>query len=256
MNTNTAVINSFRQRILNRERLIGFWSLMTSTVTVEIAGLTDFDWLVLDGEHSPTSIPHLMAQLQTLNGNQVAAVGRPAENSPALIKQFLDIGFYNLLIPFIESADQARQAVLATRYPPEGIRGVAGQHRSNRFGTVAHYNENINEQICVLLQIETMAGVQALDEILQVEGVDGIFIGPSDLAAACGHLGNPSHPEVQATIRDIHERAQAAGKATGILAPVQADAQRYIEWGVNFVAVGTDLGLYKQALFQLRDNFR
>lgn len=250
------VINPFRQRILDRERLIGFWSLMTSTTTVEIAGLTDYAWILLDGEHSPTSVPDLMAQLQTLNGNPIAAVGRPAENNPVLIKQYLDIGFYNLLIPFIESAEQARQAVSATRYPPVGIRGVAGQHRSNRFGTVAGYNENINQQICVLLQIETREGVAALDEILHVDGVDGIFVGPSDMAAACGHLGNPSHPEVQAVIRDVHERAQAAGKATGILAPVPADARRYLEWGFNFVAVGTDVGLFKQAVFQLREDFR
>ena len=248
--------NEFREKILAREQLIGFWNCLTGSVTMEIAGLAGYDWLLLDSEHSPTSLPLLMAQLQTLNGSPSATVGRPAENNPVMIKQLLDIGFYNLLIPFIESADDARKAVLATRYPPQGIRGVAGAHRSNLYGSIPNYNQVINDSICVLLQIESVPGINAYDEILAVDGVDGIFIGPSDLSAALGHLGNPNHPDVQRVIRDLHDRAQAAGKATGILAPIQADAKRYLEWGFNFVAVGTDLGLYKQAVFGLRDVFR
>jgi len=250
------VLNGFRQRILDREQLIGFWNCLTGSVTMEIAGLAGYDWLLLDSEHSPTSLPLLMAQLQTLNGSTAATVGRPAENNPVMIKQLLDIGFYNLLIPFIESADDARKAVSATRYPPHGIRGVAGAHRSNRYGSIANYNQVINDSICVLLQIESVKGIEAFDDILAVEGVDGIFIGPSDLSAALGHLGNPNHPDVQRVIRDLHDRAQAAGKSTGILAPIQADAKRYLEWGFNFVAVGTDLGVFKQAVFGLRDAFR
>lgn len=250
------VINEFRQKILARETMIGFWSNMTSSVTIEIAGLADYDWILLDGEHAPTSLPLLMAQLQTLNGCSASVVGRPAENNAVIIKQLLDIGFYNLLIPFVESGDDARKAVSATRYPPQGIRGVAGAHRSNRYGTIANYNEVINDNVCVLLQIESVPGIEAFDEIVAVEGVDGIFIGPSDLSAALGHLGNPNHPDVQRTIRDLHDRAQAAGKATGILAPIEADAKRYLEWGFNFVAVGTDLGIFKQAVFNLRDAFR
>lgn len=247
--------NAFRQKLLQRERLIGFWSSMTNSTTVEIAGLAGYDWLLLDGEHAPTSLPLLAAQLQALNGAPVATVGRPAENNAVMIKQLLDLGFYNLLIPFVESAEDARRAVAATRYPPHGIRGVAGLHRSNRYGTVVDYNQTINDSIGVLLQIESLAGIEAFDGIIEVEGVDGIFIGPSDLSAALGHLGNPGHPEVQAVIRDLHERAQAAGKATGILAPVQADARRYIDWGFNFVAVGTDIGVFKQAVFGLREAF-
>ena len=252
----TEVLNEFRQRILAREQLIGFWSNMTNSVTIEIAGLADYDWLLLDSEHAPTSLPLLMGQLQALNGCTAGVVGRPAENNAVMIKQLLDIGFYNLLIPFVESGDDARRAVSATRYPPHGIRGVAGAHRSNRYGTIANYNEVINDSICVLLQIESQAGIDAFDDIVAVEGVDGIFIGPSDLSAALGHLGNPNHPDVQRVIRDLHDRAQAAGKATGILAPIQADAKRYLEWGFNFVAVGTDLGIFKQAVFGLRDAFR
>lgn len=256
MAVSSSMSNAFRRQLLERERLIGFWSTMTNSTTVEIAGLAGYDWLLIDGEHSPTSLPLMVAQLQALKGEAVAPVGRPAENNPVMIKQLLDIGFHNLLIPFIESAEDARQAVAATRYPPHGIRGVAGMHRSNRYGTVADYNQSINDNIAVLLQIESRPGIDAFDEIVAVEGVDGIFIGPSDLSAALGHLGNPGHPEVQEVIRDLHERAQAKGKATGILAPVQADAQRYLEWGFNFVAVGTDLGVFKQAVFGLREAFR
>jgi len=160
-----------------------------------------------------------------------------------------------LLIPFIESADDARRAVAATRYPPQGIRGVAGAQRSNRYGTVPDYLNTINDNICVLLQIESRAGVDAVDEIAAVEGVDGIFIGPSDLAAGLGHIGNPGHPEVQEVIRHLHDRITAHGKAVGTLAPVEADARRYLDMGMHFVAVGTDLGVFKQATFALREAF-
>ncbi|ANY15811.1 2-dehydro-3-deoxyglucarate aldolase [Bordetella pseudohinzii] len=247
--------NRFRQRILARERLIGFWLSMPSHLSAELAGLADFDWLLLDGEHAPNEIPLFVQQLQSLQASQSAPVGRPAWNDPVEIKRMLDIGFYNLLIPFIESEAQARQAVAATRYPPQGMRGVAGLHRSNRYGTVPDYLHTINDNICVLLQIESRPGIEAVDDIAAVEGVDGVFIGPSDLAAALGHLGNPGHPEVQETIRHLYQRVNAAGKAVGILAPAAADARRYLDMGMHFVAVGTDIGVFKQAVFGLREAF-
>lgn len=256
MTVSSSMWNTFRQRLHGRERLIGFWSSMTNSTTVEIAGLAGYDWLLLDGEHAPTSLPLMAAQLQALNGSPVAIVGRPAENNVVMIKQLLDVGFYNLLIPFVESGDDARKAVAATRYPPEGIRGVAGLHRSNRYGTLAGYNESVNDNISVIVQIESRAGIEAFDDIVAVDGVDGIFIGPSDLSASLGHLGNPNHPDVQRVIRDLHERTQAHGKATGILAPIQDDARRYLDWGFHFVAVGTDMGVFKQAVFSLREAFR
>jgi 2-dehydro-3-deoxyglucarate aldolase len=248
--------NRFRQRILARERLIGFWLSMASHITAELSGLAGYDWLLLDGEHSPNDVPMFLQQLQALQGSDAAAVGRPTVNDPVEIKRLLDIGFYNLLIPFIESAEEARRAVAATRYPPQGMRGVAGLQRSNRYGTVPGYLEKINDNICVLLQIESRAGIAAVDEIAAVEGVDGVFIGPSDLAAALGHLGNPGHPDVQQVIRHLHERVSAQGKAVGILAPVIDDARRYLDMGMHFVAVGTDLGVFKQATFALRETFR
>jgi 2-dehydro-3-deoxyglucarate aldolase len=247
--------NRFRQRILARERLIGFWMCMSNHITAEMAGLANFDWLLVDGEHSPNEIPLMLQQLQALQGSASAVVGRPSWNDPVEIKRMLDIGFYNLLIPFIETAEQARLAVEATRYPPQGIRGVSGLQRSNRYATEPDYLTTINDNICVLLQIESRAGVEAVDEIAAVDGVDGVFIGPSDLAAGLGHLGNPGHPEVQEAIRYLYERISAHGKAVGTLAPVAADARRYLDMGMHFVAVGTDLGLFKQSVFGLKDAF-
>ncbi|SAI56333.1 alpha-dehydro-beta-deoxy-D-glucarate aldolase [Bordetella ansorpii] len=247
--------NRFRQRILARERQIGLWMSLTSHITAEVASLANFDWMLFDGEHSPNDIPLFVQQLQAVQGSASAAVGRPSWNDPVEIKRMLDIGFYNLLIPFVESEDDARRAVAATRYPPAGIRGVAGLQRSNRYGTVPDYLRDVNDNICVLVQIESRAGVDAVDQIAAVEGVDGVFIGPSDLAAALGHLGNPGHPEVQDAIKHLHARITAQGKAVGILAPVAADARRYLDMGMHFVSVGTDLTLFKQAVFNLREAF-
>jgi 2-keto-3-deoxy-L-rhamnonate aldolase RhmA len=170
-------------------------------------------------------------------------VCRPESLNPVLMKRLLDIGFYNFLIPFIETREQAELAVASTRYPPAGIRGVSVAQRSNRYGTVPDYLQTINDHICLMLQIESRAGVDAVDAIASVDGVDAVFIGPSDLSAAYGHLGNPGHPEVQQVIRHIVERVRAHGKAVSILTPVRADAQRYLELGIQVVAVGSDLGL-------------
>jgi 2-dehydro-3-deoxyglucarate aldolase len=155
----------------------------------------------------------------------------------------------------VESVDEARRAVAATRYPPKGIRGVSVSQRSNRFGSVPDYFAGIDEQICVLVQIESRKGLQAATEIASVEGVDGVFVGPSDLAAALGHLGNANHPEVQQAIAAAFEAVKAVGKPLGILAPVEADARRYLEMGARFVAVGSDLGIFRSATQQLRDRF-
>ena len=180
---------------------------------------------------------------------------RPPWNDTVIIKRLLDAGFYNFLIPYVESAEEARRAVAATRYPPAGVRGVSVSQRQNRYGTVPDYLKSINENIALMVQIESSAGLAAVDAIAAVDGVDGIFVGPSDLAAAMGHLGNAAQPDVQRAIRHIFERARAAGKASGILAPVEADARRYIEWGAEFVAVGSDLGLFRSATQALRDKF-
>jgi 2-dehydro-3-deoxyglucarate aldolase len=248
--------NTFRQGILSGKRLIGCWCSLANPITTEILGLAGFDWLLLDAEHAPNDVLTLIPQLMALKDSSSAPVVRPPFNDAVIIKRLLDAGFYNFLIPFVESAEQARRAVAATRYPPAGIRGVSVAQRSNLYGTVPDYFTTVNDQICVIVQIESRAGLENLDGICAVEGVDGIFIGPSDLAATLGHLGDAGHGEVQKAIRDIFVCARRHGRTVGILAPVEADARRYLEQGARFVAVGSDQALFRAATQALRDRFR
>ena len=255
MKAYTGIPNTFRHDLLAGKTLIGCWCSLGSPITTEVIGLAGFDWLLLDAEHAPNDVLSLIPQLMALKDSSSAPVVRPPWNDAVVIKRLLDAGFYNFLIPFVESADDARRAVAATRYPPHGIRGVSVSHRSNRYGTVPEYMQVINDNISVMVQVESRAGIEALDEICAVPGVDGIFIGPSDLAAGYGHLGQPSHPEVQAAMARVFECARQHGKPVGILAPVDADARRYLELGASFVAVGSDLGVFRQATQALRAKF-
>ena len=247
--------NTFKRRLLAGETLIGCWCSLANPITTEVLGIAGFDWLLLDGEHSPNDVRTFIPQLMALKDSASAPIVRPSWNETVEIKRLLDAGFYNFLVPFVQTADDARRAVAATRYPPAGVRGVSVSQRSNRFGTVADYFRDVNAQICVLVQIESRAGLAAAAEIAAVDGVDGIFVGPSDLAAAFGHLGAPDHPSVQSAIAEIFAIAKAAGKPSGILAPVEADARRYLAMGAGFVAVGSDLGVFRNATQQLRDRF-
>jgi 2-dehydro-3-deoxyglucarate aldolase len=247
--------NQFRQDLIAGKRLIGCWSALGSPITTEMLGLAGFDWILLDSEHAPNDVLSLIPQLMALKDSPSAPVVRPAWNDTVQIKRLLDVGFYNFLIPFVQSAAEARAAVSATRYPPEGVRGVSVATRSNRYGTVKDYLKLINDNILVMVQIENQAGVDAIEDIAAVEGVDLLFIGPSDLAAALGHIGNPSHPDVQAAMKLVFNAAARHGKATGILAPVEADARRYLDMGVSFVAVGSDVGAFRGATQALRDKF-
>jgi len=251
----SAFPNRFRQDLIAGKRLIGCWSSLASPITAEILGLAGFDWLLLDGEHSPNDVLSFVPQLMALKDSASAPVVRPQWNDTVEIKRLLDAGFYNFLIPFIQSADEAERAVAATRYPPQGVRGVSVAQRSNRYSTVPDYFKIINDNITVMVQIENQVGVEAIDAICRVAGVDGIFIGPSDLAATYGHLGNPAHADVQAAMQTVFESAKANGKPVGILAPAEADARRYLEMGASFVAVGSDLGVFRAATQALRDKY-
>ncbi len=250
------VPNTFRADLIAKKRLIGCWCSLANPISTEVLGVAGFDWLLLDAEHSPNDVISLIPQLMALKDSVSAPVVRPPWNEPVIIKRLLDAGFYNFLIPFVESAEQARAAVAATRYPPQGIRGISVSQRNNRYGTVPNYFATINQNISVIVQIENRAGVDAVDEIAQVDGVDGILVGPGDLSAALGHLGNPGHPDVQKVIKHLFERIAANGKAGGTLAPAEADARRYMEWGATFVAVGSDLGVFRGATQALRDKFK
>ena len=247
--------NSFKRDLLAGKRLIGCWSSLANAITTEVLGVAGFDWILLDGEHSPNDVGTFIPQLMALKDSPSAPVVRPTSNNEVEMKRLLDAGFYNFLVPFVESADEALQAVGATRYPPQGVRGVSVSQRSNRYGTVADYFKSINDHICVMVQIESRAGVAAAREIAAVDGVDCIFVGPSDLAAALGHLGHAGHPEVQQAIAAVFADAKACGKPVGILAPVDADARRYIEMGATFVGVGSDLGVFRAATQALRDRY-
>lgn len=247
--------NGFRQNLAARKRLIGCWCALGSPITTEVLGLAGFDWLLLDSEHGPNDVLSLVPQLMALKDSPSAPVVRPHWNDGVVVKRLLDVGFFNFLFPFIQSADEARRAVASTRYPPEGTRGVAVTHRSNRYGTVEGYQDIINDNISIVVQIESRAAVDAVDEIAAVPGVDGLFIGPSDLAADLGHRGDPKHEDVQAAMLRIFRAAAACGKTAGILAPIEADARRYMELGATMVAVGSDVTVLRDGTRSLRNTY-
>jgi 2-dehydro-3-deoxyglucarate aldolase len=251
----SAIPNAFRRDLRAGKRLIGCWVSLTSPITAEILGLAGFDWLLIDGEHAPNDIGTFVLQLMALKDSASAPVVRPQSNDAVLVKRLLDAGFANFLIPMVDTADDARRAVAATRYPPAGVRGVSVSMRGNRYGTVGDYQQVANDNVAVAVQIETPTAVANVEAICEVEGVDAVFIGPSDLAAGYGHLGQASHPHVQAAMRTVIETASAVGVPVGILAPVEADARRYLDMGVTMVAVGSDQGVFRSATQQLRDKF-
>ncbi len=248
--------NEFKRALAAGRPQIGLWSSLCSNVVAEVIGGCGFDWILVDTEHSPNEVPNVLSQLQALAVGTATPIVRPAWNDPVLIKRFLDIGATGLLIPFVQNADEARKAVAATRYPPDGIRGVATSTRAGRFGRTKAYLQKANDEICVLVQVETKTALDNLEAIAAVKGVDGVFIGPSDLAAALGHLGDPGHAEVQAAISDAVKRLKASGKAAGILTSSEADARRYLAEGYTFVAVGSDIGLLARAGEALAAKFR
>ena len=239
------------------ETQIGLWLALADAYSAELCGGSGFDWLLIDGEHAPNDVRSVTAQLQALQGSPSHAVVRLPVGDPVLVKQYLDVGARTLLIPMIDTAQQAQQMVAATRYPPEGIRGVgAALARASRFGRNPAYLKEANGQVCLLLQVETVAGLTALDEIAAVSGVDGVFIGPADLAASFGSLGQPGHPDVQAAIREAAQRIRRAGKAAGILSTDETQARTYLEWGYTFVAVGTDVTLLARETSALAARFK
>ena len=229
---------------------------MSSPIGAEILGQAGFDWLLIDGEHSANDFKDFMLQLMALKDSASAPVVRPQWSEPVIVKRLMDLGFYNFLFPFIETEEQAKAIVAATRYPPDGIRGVALLQRGNKYGYIADYPEKINENVSVLVQIESLQGLENVEAIAKVEGVDGLFIGPSDLSVAMGHFCQPMHPEVQEAMQRIIAAGKAAGKSVGIIAAVEEQARMYLEMGVNFVAVGADLGILKNATLELRKKFK
>ena len=248
--------NTFKHAIKAGRLQVGLWSQLTSNIAVEVVAGSGFDWLVLDTEHAPNELPMIQDQLQAARGGTAHPVVRVPWNDMVAIKRYLDIGAQTLLIPYIETAEQARDAVTFTRYPPKGLRGYSAAPRASLFGRVADYAKICEDELCVLLQVETRLGLDNIERIAAVEGVDGLFIGPGDLSAALGHVGNPKHPEAQAAIEDAIRRIRACGKPAGILTADETLAHHYIDLGCVFTAVGSDLGILARMSEQLAARFK
>ncbi len=235
------VENSFKKALKEEQIQYGFWLGLANAYCAEICAGSGFDWLLIDGEHAPNDLKSILAQLQAVAPYPSHPIVRPAEGTTAGIKQLLDIGARSLLIPMIESAQQARSMVSAIHYPPQGVRGVGtALARAANWNRIPDYLQRANDEICLLLQLESRKGINALDDILTVEGVDGLFIGPADLAADLGYIGQPGHPEVKKIVEDALQRIRAAGKAPGILATDPVLINHYRDCGALFIAVGVD----------------
>ena len=234
--------NPFKEALAKGERQIGCWMSFADGQIAEIMGTCGFDWLVIDGEHAPNDIRSIRDQLIALTASPSHPVVRVPVGETWMIKQVLDAGAQTVLVPIVESADQARELVRACHYPPKGVRGVgATAARATMFGSVSEYIQTADQEVCLLVQVENRAGIDALDEILQVEGIDGVFIGPADLSTDMGHQGNSAHPEVRAAIADAITRIKAAGIAPGILGVSEEATQAYLDMGAQFLAVGIDV---------------
>ena len=247
--------NNFKHALKAGKAQIGMWSSLSSHIVAEILAHAGFDWVLLDTEHSPNELPMVQAQLQSMVGGTATPVVRPAWNDMVLVKRFLDIGAQSLLLPYVQTKEEAENAVRYTRYPQQGVRGVAGATRAAGYGRTKDYMKRAHEEICLLLQVETRKAMGNIETIAEVEGVDGIFIGPNDLSADLGYLGNWQHPEVWKVMEDAAKRIRKAGKAPGILVG-EADGKRCLDMGYLFVAVGADIGTLVRGSVALASKFK
>lgn len=249
--------NQFKARLKAGTQQLGIWNNIGGPVAPEILAGAGFDWLVLDTEHSPVEVTGILPGLQILAGYpETSPVVRIAINDTTLIKRHLDQGAQTLLIPYVESAEEAATAVAGMRYPPGGFRGVAGAVRASGYGRIPDYGKRAADELCLVVQVETRTALDRLEDIASVEGVDGVFIGPSDLSASLGHIGNAGHPEVVAAIKDALDRLKAIGVPAGILAVDPTFARQCIDWGFDFTAVGVDAVMLAKASSALRESFR
>ena len=248
--------NPFKRALRARRPQIGLWSSLASHLSVEVIAGAGFDWLLLDMEHAPNELPMVHSQLQAAGSGTAQPIVRPPWNDMVVIKRLLDVGVQSLLIPYVQTPQEARDAVAYTRYPPLGVRGFATGPRANNYGRITDYVQTYADELCVLVQVETRQGLDNLEAIAGVDGVDGVFIGPADLAAALGHPGELKHPQVQAAIEDAIRRRVAVGKPAGILTGDEQLARRYLELGCLFVGVGSDLALLARGADALAVRFK
>jgi 2-dehydro-3-deoxyglucarate aldolase/4-hydroxy-2-oxoheptanedioate aldolase len=235
--------NSFKRNLAQPGAMLGVWSMSGYPAAAEALGFVGYDFIVLDMEHAPTDPPRMLGSLQAVAGTPTPSVVRLPWNDAIVVKQMLDMGAQTLMFPYVQTVEEARHAVASTRYPPAGIRGVAGMSRATRYGSVADYLNHAAKELCVIVQLETAAALSRLDEIADVPGIDSIFVGPNDLAADLGHIGQTDHPEVRDAIASAAQRCRARGTPCGILAPDVERAKQYLEYGFDWVATGSDLGL-------------
>jgi 4-hydroxy-2-oxoheptanedioate aldolase len=248
--------NRFKAALAAKNPQIGLWLSLANSYTAELCATAGFDWLLLDSEHAPNDVRAILQQLQAVAPYPSHPIVRPVTGDVALIKQLLDIGAQTLLIPMVDTPEQAAHMVSAVRYPPQGIRGVGAQAaRASRWGQRTDYLARANDEVCLLVQAETRTALDNIEAICAVDGINGVFIGPADLSASLGHRGNPGHPEVQAAIEDAMRRIIATGKAAGTLVSDNALARRYLDLGCTFVAVGLEARLLAVAARELRAEF-
>ena len=248
--------NAFKRGLRAGKPQIGLWSSLSSNYTVEVIAGAGFDWILLDSEHSPADIENLLTQLQAAAPYPTHPVVRIPWNDMVTIKRVLDIGAQSLLVPYVSTANEAKAAVSFTRYPPSGVRGVAGTTRATRFGRIKDYAQRAHQEICVLVQVETQPALENIEAICGIDGVDGVFIGPADLHASLGHPGETANPKVKPLIDDAIRRIRKSGKAPGILTPNEADARHWLECGALFVAVGADVGILARGAEALAAKFK
>jgi 4-hydroxy-2-oxoheptanedioate aldolase len=248
--------NPFKASLKRGDKLIGLWLSLAGPYSTEVCATAGFHWLLIDNEHAPNDVRSTLAQLQAVAAYPSHPIVRAVTGDAATIKQLLDIGVQTLLVPMVDTPEQAASLVRATRYPPQGIRGVgAAVARASRWGTRRDYVETANDETCLLIQVESVTALSNLKALCEVEGVDGVFIGPADLAASMGHRGRANHPEVQNAIESAIKSIVASGKAAGTLTGDPALARRYLELGASFVAVGIDLTLLAQSTRKLANEF-
>ena len=250
-------VNVLKRALAAGTPAIGVWCSLATPLTTEVVAGSGADWLLIDGEHSPNDLRSIVAQLQAAGAYASCepAVRLPSDD-PNLIKQMMDGGARSLMVPNVRTADQARTIVAAMTYAPNGFRGFSVGHRANAFGRIRNYHATAREQQLLAVQIECETGVANAAEIAAVPGVDALFVGPGDLSTNMGAMGNPSAPQVQASIVQVLKAARSQGKAAGILAPQHEDAERYLKAGFTMVAVGSDLGLLARGSDDLVARFK
>ncbi len=248
--------NTFKHAIAQGRPQIGLWLSLTSPYAAEAVAGAGFDWLVLDMEHSPNTLESTFAQMQAVAPHPGMAVVRPASNDVVRIKHLLDMGAQTLIVPYVQSVAEAEAAVAAMRYPPRGLRGVSSAIRATGFGRVADYGRKAEAELCLIVQVETVAALEHLEAIAQVDGVDGVFIGPADLAASMGLIGQLDHPEAKGAVLDAIARLKAIGKPAGVLSADPDFAQACLDAGASFVAVGLDVVILARGADALAARFK